>query len=79
MMFGLVFTGIHNRYRRLCSLIHDQHDMNPPPGELFGFQLLKPTVCAVSEWLMWGSILAFLIAGLDVAIAGLCTIGHLQP
>lgn len=74
MMIGLVLAVIHNRCRRLCSLVYDQHNLNPPAGTLLGFQLSKPTVCAISEWCMWGSLAAFVVAGVYVASVGVCTV-----
>lgn len=74
MAAGLVFAVVHNRYRRLCSLVYEQHNMNPPGGSLFGFQLSKPRDCAISEWCMRASLLMFIFAVLVVASVGLWTI-----
>jgi len=74
MMIGLVLAVIHNRYRRKCSLVYEEHGMKPPGGSLFGFQLSRPTVCAISEWCMWGSLAAFVVAGVSVASVGICTV-----
>jgi hypothetical protein len=74
MALGLVFAVIHNRHRRKCSLIYEQHDMRPPPGTLFGFKLSQPRDCAISDWFRWASLTAFIVAILVVSITGLCVI-----
>jgi hypothetical protein len=71
---GLLFAVIHNRLRRICSLIHDQHNLNPPPGKLFGFQLKQPRDCFLSVLFMWGSAAAFFLAGFLVFLGGLCVL-----
>jgi hypothetical protein len=79
MMLGLGAAIVHNHLRRRCSLLHDQHGGNPPKGTLFRLQLRSPTVCFWSSTFMWLSLVAFLIAGLVVAVVGLCTITSPTP
>lgn len=73
-MFGLVSAVIHNRLRRKCSLHYDHYNMKPPKGVLLGFRLPEPTICCVSTFFMWASIIAFFLAGLAVALTGIVTI-----
>lgn len=70
-MLGLVCAVIHNRLRRKCSLLFEQHKMRPPPGRLLWFNLKEPCVCSASIVFMWISIAAFVFAGSYVAINGL--------
>jgi hypothetical protein len=71
---GLFFAVVHNRFRRLCSLKYEQHGMRPPKGKIFGASLTQPTVCSISVFLLWLSILAFLSACLYVAIIGILVV-----
>jgi hypothetical protein len=77
-MLGLVFAVIHNRLRRKCSLLFEQHGMCPPKGRVLGIELSQPTVCWLSERFMWLSIAAFISAGVIVAVVGLVTINRPQ-
>jgi hypothetical protein len=74
LMAGLASAIIHNHLRRRCSLIYEQHQMNPPKGQVLGISLPSPTVCFFSWLFMWGSVLAFVSAGALIAIVGICTI-----
>jgi hypothetical protein len=73
-VIGLVSAIIHNRFRRVCSLIYDQYNMRPPKGQVAGFKLREPTICIASIALMWLSIFAFLSGTSFVAIKGIMTI-----
>lgn len=75
---GLVFAVIHNRLRRKCSLIYDQHAMRPPSGTIFGIDLGEPRVCFISIVFMFLSLVAFVVAGGYVAVSGLQTISQIQ-
>ena len=59
---GLVFAVIHNRLRRVCSNVYDNHDYNPPPGKIWKFGLSVPTPCWFSMAFMWLSLLAFIVS-----------------
>jgi hypothetical protein len=74
-MFGLFCAVVHNRLRRICSLHYQAHGMRPPAGRLLGINLGEPTVCAVSIWFMWLSLLAFLGAGVYVAVRAIVILG----
>jgi hypothetical protein len=74
---GLVSAVIHNRFRRICSLIYDQHNMRPPKGQIAGFELREPTTCVISIALMWISIVAFLAGTTFVAVKGIVTINSI--
>jgi hypothetical protein len=77
-MSGLICAVIHNRLRRKCSLIYDQHNFRPPAQRLFGFNLGKPRVCWFSEKIMALSMLCFFVAGSYVAIVGYITVKGLD-
>lgn len=68
---GLIFAVIHNRLRGLCSLQYVKKKENRTPCSLFGKETEKPCVCLWSRGFMWGSISAFLLAGLIMLNAGL--------
>ncbi|MBI2715883.1 MAG: hypothetical protein HYX37_15740 [Rhizobiales bacterium] len=74
LMFGLICAVVHNRLRRQCSLHYDRYKMSPPKGQLLGFKLWEPTICCVSIFFMWLSILSFFVAGSFVAITGIVII-----
>jgi hypothetical protein len=74
LILGLACAVMHNRFRRKCSLIYSQHQFRPPKGSLLGIKLSAPTVCWMSERLMWTSIACFVGAGLYVAIIGLTAV-----
>jgi hypothetical protein len=71
---GLIFAIIHNRFRRICSLIYDQHNMRPPKGQIAGIKLREPTICFASIALMWLSIIAFVVGTSFVAVQGIIII-----
>jgi hypothetical protein len=65
---GLLLALVHNRLRRICSLIYEQYDYAPPPcngGDWFDFK--APCACAASICCMWLSLVAFLASGITVA------------
>ncbi len=68
---GLLFAMVHNRLRRVCSLVYEQHKYQPPPCELFGVKLKEPCVCWRSIICMWLSVAAFGIGGFVVFLGGL--------
>jgi len=73
--FGLVFAVVYNRLRRLCSLEYSRKELKK--CVLFKRQLEQPCVCHWSITFMWASILAFLLAGVIVLLAGLGVLGSL--
>lgn len=77
--FGLLSAVIHNRHRRVCSLIYDNSGTSPQPKEaepcrFFGKELREPCACMRSIAFMWVSVLAFLCAGILVLIGGLAVV-----
>jgi hypothetical protein len=75
MMGGLVAAVAHNYLRRRCSLVYEQHTYRPPSDSLWGWNLGQPTICFVCWVVMMGiSLGAFIVAGLVVAIVGMCTL-----
>jgi hypothetical protein len=65
-LLGITAAITHNHLRRRCSLIHEAHNMRPPPGKFLGRKLRKPTACSLSSWCMWGSIVFFMLGGVVV-------------
>ncbi|TLM64575.1 MAG: hypothetical protein FDZ69_11610 [Deltaproteobacteria bacterium] len=72
---GLVFAVVHNRFRRLCSMEYARKPENRKKCTLFGRELKEPCVCHWSTGFMWASIVAFLLAGIIVLVAGLSIVG----
>jgi hypothetical protein len=75
LLLGLVSAVLHNRYRRVCSLDFERHLGNPPPCRIFPLSLLPlrddpSCACRLSIVLLWGAILAFLLAGYLVVRGG---------
>jgi hypothetical protein len=68
---GLIFAVVHNRLRRLCSLIYEQHNYQPPPCKIFDINLHEPCVCRASILCMWLSVAAFVGGGVVVFEGGL--------
>ena len=71
LIFGLMCAVVHNRLRRMCSLHYEHHNMRPPRGRLFGFELWEPTICSISTVFLWLSVAAFIFAGSYVACRGI--------
>jgi hypothetical protein len=78
MMLGVALAIVHNHFRRLCSLEHQLHDMNPPKGTIFGVQLWAPLVCCISVVCMGLSVATFVGGGGYVALSGIATVGNIQ-
>ena len=72
---GLALALIHNRCRRLCSFEYSKAPENRKMCSFFGRQLREPRICYWSIVCMWGSIGAFVSAGVIVLIAGLGIVG----
>lgn len=68
---GLLFAVMHNRLRRKCSLVYEQHSYRPPPCEVLGHKLSEPCVCRASNIFMWLSVVAFCAGGATVFVGGL--------
>lgn len=68
---GLIFAVAHNRLRRKCSLVYEQHNYNPPSCEVLSFKLREPCICRASIVLMWLSVVAFCGGGITVFAGGL--------
>lgn len=75
---GLLSAVIHNRLRRICSLVYERNDYKPPPCKLFGINLRQPCVCRWSVLFMWCSVLAFFVAGSLVFWGGLQALDSVQ-
>lgn len=75
---GLLSAVIHNRLRRVCSLVYEAAQANSPaypdPCRLFGWTLREPCVCMWSIGFLWLSTLSFVVAGLFVFAGGLCVV-----
>lgn len=75
---GIFLAVLHNRLRRICSMVWERHEYNPPPGRLLriprtNYYLLRfrePTVCALSWLCMSLSLAAFLLGGIVVFVGG---------
>ena len=72
---GLLSAVIHNRLRRKCSMVYQEHNYSPPPCSFFGKKLSGPCVCMVSIFFMWGSYLAFVVGTAIVFLGGFDVIG----
>ena len=68
---GLLFAITHNRLRRKCSLLYEQHGYTPPPCQFLGFKLAEPCICRTSIVFMWLSVTAFVLGGVVVFCGGL--------
>jgi hypothetical protein len=75
---GLVFAVTHNRFRRICSLIYEQHKMRPPKGRIARIKLREPTICMASLALMWLSVIAFVAGASFVALRGITTVQNVS-
>lgn len=76
---GLLFAVIHNRLRRICSLIYDESGNSPRPAEcepcrVLRWELREPCTCIRSIVVMWLSVLAFLAAGILVLVGGFAVV-----
>ncbi len=69
-LFGLTSAVLHNRLRRVCSLVFEAHEYKPPPGKILGISVGRPTVCFVSVAFMWASLVCFLGGGFIVFFGG---------
>jgi hypothetical protein len=68
---GLICAVAHNRLRRKCSLLYEQHNYSPPPCMALGFTLSEPCICRTSIIFMWLSVVAFCVGGVTVFFGGL--------
>ncbi len=63
-LFGLTLAVTHSVLRRKCSLVYDQHGMNPPHGKSrLWIKPREPWVCWWSWQCLYASIVAFLVGG----------------
>lgn len=76
---GLLAAIIHNRLRRVCSLMYEEAKANSPahpdPCQIFRWVLPEPCVCMWSIAIMWISVVCFVTAGLVVFYGGMNVIG----
>lgn len=76
---GLLTAIVHNRLRRVCSLVYEaaqaNSPANPEPCRILGRILSEPCVCTLSITFMWLSVFSFVVAGLAVFFGGMCVIG----
>jgi hypothetical protein len=72
---GLLSAVVHNRLRRICSLVYEAAEANSPahpaPCQFFRWTLREPCVCMWSVGFMWLSVLSFLVAGLLIFFGGM--------
>lgn len=73
--FGLVSAVVHNRCRRLCSVVWQSYDYNPPRCKWFGHTFKEPCICMLSMDFHWLSLGAFLTAGAIVLYGGFEVLG----
>jgi hypothetical protein len=78
---GLVAAVIHNRLRRICSLVYESYwrrNSQPPRCKLIPAWLKRsdPCACFVSIIFMWLSLVAFVTGGILVFCGGLKVIEH---
>lgn len=75
---GLLSAVIHNRLRRICSLVYEQagacSPAHPEPCVIFGRKLREPCVCMRSIAFMWLSVLLFFTAGMVVFAGGMLVV-----
>lgn len=76
---GLLAAIIHNRLRRVCSLVYEDakadSPAHPDPCQVFRWTLPEPCVCMWSITMMWISVACFVVAGLVVFFGGMDVIG----
>lgn len=76
--FGLLAAVLHNRLRRVCSLVYEQAKASSPahpnPCRIFGKTLREPCVCMWSTACMWLSVLLFFAAGIVVFSGGMLVV-----
>jgi hypothetical protein len=77
-LVGLMAAVIHNRLRRVCSLVYEGYGYAPPRCKLIPSWLKRndPCVCAASMCFMWLSLVAFVAGGLFVLLPGFNVAGH---
>jgi hypothetical protein len=76
--FGLLAAVIHNRLRRVCSLVYEQAQAyspaHPNPCVFLGKTLSEPCVCMASIAFMWLSAFLFFAAGIIVFVGGMLVV-----
>jgi hypothetical protein len=72
-LFGLTAAVVHNRLRRICSLVYESQGFRPAPCRFIPRWMSRgePCVCAASTTFMWCSLIAFVVGGSVVAYGGL--------
>lgn len=77
---GLVAAVVHNRLRRKCSLVYEQHEFQPPRCTLLPAWVRpgEPCVCFISTSFMWLSIVVFVVGGFLVFYGGLRVANHVE-
>lgn len=80
-LLGLAMAVAHNRFRRVCSNIYENHSYNPPRCRFLPRWIKQnhPCVCAASVLLMWLSLLSFVSGGGLVFAGGIKAIGRPAP
>lgn len=77
-LVGLAAALVHARLRRVCSLVYEGNQYQPPRCRFFPTWLRRkdPCVCAASIAAMWLSWAAFVFGGLLVFAGGLANAYH---
>lgn len=77
-LLGLTAAVIHNRLRRICSLVYESEGFTPTPCRFIPVWLSRrePCVCAASTAFMWCSLAAFVAGGSIVAYGGLGIVNY---
>lgn len=71
-LIGLAAAFIHNRLRRVCSMVWEGSSYQPTRCRFLPAWVSKrePCVCFVSTSVMWFSLVAFIVGGAIVASGG---------
>ena len=69
---GLAAAVVHNRLRRICSMVYEGNGFRPPKCKYVPSWLSRkePCVCFTSTAFMWCSLVMFLVGGATVAYGG---------
>jgi hypothetical protein len=74
-LFGLTLAVGHSVLRRKCSLVYEEHGMNPAPGKpRLWITPKEPWVCWWGWRCLYASIFAFLVGGAVMVCAGFANI-----
>lgn len=77
---GLLAAVVHNRLRRVCSLIYESAfrrgpGASPEQCKVYRWSFREPCVCCWSNGFMWLSVISFVLGGSVVIYGGFQVIG----